>query len=154
MYIFNNLHFFQGHVGKTKSKRLKEKSRMVTVSLAIKRAVKKDDEWTNETMWVYLVAFGNVAERIKKYVKVGCKLSVQCDYTIKHKEDDDGKRLSFHSFRIQDFSIDSWPQKDDDDDDDYDEGDDNDEDYDDDDNDDDDDKDDVDDEDQENERPF
>ena len=151
MYIFNNLHFFQGHVGKIKSKRLKEKRRMITVSLAIKRAVKKDDEWTNETMWVYPVAFGSVAERIKKYVKVGCKLSLQCDYTVQRKEDDDGKTLSFHSFKIQDFSIDSWPQKDDDDDDDdYDDDDDDDDDYD---EGDDEGEDDVGD-DQENERPF
>ncbi len=86
-------------------KKFNNGNQMVRVSLATNTTYKKDDEWTTETQWHRIVAWGKLAERMAKQLKKGQQITVQGKLKYTKFEDKNGIPRTVAEVFVNEFMI-------------------------------------------------
>jgi single-strand DNA-binding protein len=95
---------FTGRLGKEPEMRYTPKGTAVLdMSIAVDKTVKTDDEYTKETTWVPLTAFGKTAENMNKLLEKGSMVSVDAQYNTGSYEGKDGSKHYTHNFIVRNF---------------------------------------------------
>lgn len=67
----------------------------VNYSLAVKERTRVDGEWTDKTMWVDVVHWGQNADFAEKWIRKGTKLMIEGRLNITEKVDNDYNKKRF-----------------------------------------------------------
>ena len=90
---FNSLNkvMLLGRVGRDPEKKyINSGTAVVNFSLATSESFKKGDAWEEKTEWHKIVAFGNTAENVSKFVKKGSQIFVEGRIQTRSYQDKDG----------------------------------------------------------------
>lgn len=103
LYSFNKV-FLIGRLGQTPEKQTSANGVVFcNFSIAIGQSYKnKDGQWQEKTLWFYVSAFGEIAERCCKYLKKGSLAHIEGSIDTYEKEKDGEK---FTSYKIRASNI-------------------------------------------------
>jgi single-strand DNA-binding protein len=85
--------FFIGHVGQEPKRTTTGTG--INYSLAVKERTRVDGEWTDRTMWVDVVHWGQNADFAEKWIHKGTKVMIEGRLNITEKTDQDGNKKRF-----------------------------------------------------------
>ena len=85
--------FFTGHVGQEPKRTTNGTG--VNYSLAVKERTRVDGEWTDKTMWVDIVHWGQNADFAEKWIHKGTKVMIEGRLNINERTDQDGTKKRF-----------------------------------------------------------
>lgn len=101
-----NLCLFTGNLGKDPEVRYAQSGAAVAnFSIALSGRKKVNNEWTEHTEWVNLVAFGKVAEIIRDYAHKGSKIRVSTHVQTRKWQDQSGQDRYNTEFVIDDLEL-------------------------------------------------
>lgn len=106
MSTLKNRVLLTGNVGQDPVlKTIDSGSKVVNLSIAVNERFKKkgDSEYTINTYWHNLVAWGNTAENINKVVKAGHNISIEGKLTSRKYEDKEGNNRYVTEVLLSDF---------------------------------------------------
>ncbi len=86
-------------------KKFSNGNQVARVSLATNESYKKDDEWTTETQWHRIVAWGKLAERMSNQLKKGQQVTVQGKLKYNTFEDKNGITRTVAEVIINEFMV-------------------------------------------------
>ena len=100
----NNRCTFIGNLGKDPDMRFTPKGLQITeFSVGVSTPIKRGDKWEDETDWVNITAFGNLAERAYNQLQKGSQVIVDTRYKTESWEGQDGKKKYGHKFILNSF---------------------------------------------------
>jgi single-strand DNA-binding protein len=85
--------FFTGHVGQEPKRT--SNGTGVNYSIAVKERTRIDGEWTDKTMWVDIVHWGQNADFAEKWIHKGTKVMIEGRLNINERTDQDGNKKKF-----------------------------------------------------------
>jgi single-strand DNA-binding protein len=85
--------FFTGHVGQEPKRT--SNGTGVNYSIAVKERTRVDGEWTDKTMWIDVVHWGQNANFAEKWIHKGTKIMVEGRLNINERTDQDGNKKRF-----------------------------------------------------------
>jgi single-strand DNA-binding protein len=85
--------FFIGHVGQEPKRT--SNGTGVNYSLAVKERTRVDGEWTDKTMWIDIVHWGQNADFAEKWIHKGTKVMIEGRLNINERIDQDGTKKRF-----------------------------------------------------------
>jgi single-strand DNA-binding protein len=88
-----NKMFLIGHVGQQPKRTTNGTG--INYSLAVKERTRVDGEWTDRTMWVDVVHWGQNADFAEKWIHKGTKIMIEGRLNITEKTDQDGNKKRF-----------------------------------------------------------
>ena len=95
-----------GHLGQdAEIKKFSNGNHVARVSLATNESYKRDNEWTTETQWHRIVAWGKLAERMANQLKKGQQITVQGKLKYNIFEDKNGITRTVAEIVINEFMI-------------------------------------------------
>lgn len=106
MSVLNSCKFI-GYVGKQPDARYTASGQMIVkASIGVNDGYKgSDGQWVDRTQWVNLVFFGKLAERFRDSAQVGSRVAVDARYSSSTYEDQEGKKQTWHEFRVDSFDV-------------------------------------------------
>lgn len=88
-----NKMFLIGHVGQQPKRTTNGTG--INYSLAVKERTRVDGEWTDRTMWVDVVHWGQNADFAEKWIHKGSKVMIEGRLNITERTDQDGAKKRF-----------------------------------------------------------
>jgi single-strand DNA-binding protein len=85
--------FLIGHVGQQPKRTTNGTG--INYSLAVKERTRVDGEWTDRTMWIDVVHWGQNADFAEKWIHKGTKIMIEGRLNITEKTDQDGNKKRF-----------------------------------------------------------
>lgn len=85
--------FLIGHVGQQPKRTTNGTG--INYSLAVKERTRVDGEWTDRTMWVDVVHWGQNADFAEKWIHKGSKVMIEGRLNITERTDQDGAKKRF-----------------------------------------------------------
>ena len=102
-----NTVFLTGRIGQPlEIKTTQSGYKILDISLAVNRSVKKGNDWVVETDWHNVTIWGGTAEYIAKYAQKGTKLLVEGELRTQNYETKDGQKrvkVFINASRVQIF---------------------------------------------------
>jgi single-strand DNA-binding protein len=78
---------------------------IASLSIAVGKKYKKDNQVVETTNWVSLTAFGKMAEIIGEYLRKGSQIHASCEYNLEKWQDQSGQDRYTPKFIIQNMQM-------------------------------------------------